>query len=235
MFRLPKADAHIGRIRMVPLWGALFLLPLLLAVPAVVRAQASDSGVQPPKDVAELFDLLVDIDKLRMLNPLKLTPAQIDKTIAAVNAAKESYDKRVAVLASQVAPSVRQLAGEIREVKKNSLAGAAIPKAFDDKVKALQAAYAKQLDGANFDNWSGLVKALRGVFSEEQVATAVKLVKVLNPRVTSTDDKWLNLYVLQMFIEYPRIVPLLKDMKAAAETPAKSGDAPRGGNNRRLG
>lgn len=200
--------------RLVPFLAGLFLLPglLLLAGVKSARAQEADAGGKPPKEVLQLFDDLDDLDKLHYLNPLKLTTAQIDKLLAAIAAAKETYDKKVADI---TLPPIRKMGDEIRETKKRALAGADIPKTFDDRIKALQQNYFNQREKINVDNWTGLVTATKKILTEEQVALAIKLAKTGQKGASGQDDKWYNVYVLQVFISYPRITPLLNEMKAA--------------------
>src|SRR5947208_2823337 len=100
------------------------LIVMLAGAKPSARAQAD---VMPP-EVAALFDDIMDIDKLRVLNPLKLKPDQIDKLITTIKKSQADYDK---ALADAAVPPIRQISKDIKDTRRRMLEGGAIPKDFD--------------------------------------------------------------------------------------------------------
>jgi len=200
---------------------ALCLLPaLLISIPA--HAQ----GEVVPKEMTALFDDIADIDKLRMLNPLKLTAEQIDKMIVLIKKTQTEYNKK---LSDAAVPPIRDLAKDIKDTRRRMLtARSGVPKDFDDKVKKAQADYVKRRDAEDAATLKYLSDKLKEMFTKEQQTTAIQAAKKYTeedgkPTKKGTDDQFFNLYVLGTIVVYQRIVPLLEDMKKAL-TPA--GDAP---------
>lgn len=206
--------------------GAVFAGGLLMITPNRAATQtppsppdktaaATPDPSMPSPATLKLFDEIDDIDKLRVLNPLKLTTDQMDKLADMITKAKAVYDKKVAAIATT---RVVAMADEIHAVKKATLAGGEIPTAFDDKVKKIQDDFLAQRDKINAENFKSLIDQSRTILNESQIATCIKLAKTVKPAnvtVTTPDDRWFNVYVLDVFINYPRIVPLLKEMKVA--------------------
>jgi hypothetical protein len=190
-------------------------------------AQAGANGAPASKVTLQLFDDLDDIDRLRSLNPLKLTAAQLDKMIAAITAAKEAYDKQIADLAAE---QVKAMADEIHDVKRKMLTGGKIPKDFDDKVKKASLGFIAARDKLDADNLVKLADVMHEIFTPEQIVMAIKLSKAAatatNKSTEGADNLWLNYYVKEIIIGYPRMLPLLKEMRDAV-----SGDAKTAGKN----
>ncbi len=188
-------------------------------VPSVPDPAADD--VRKAKEFGDLLDALDDIDRLHALNPLKITPDQIDKIIAVETAAALSYNKKSALLG---VPEIMTMADEIRATKKAALAGEAIPKDFDDRVIKIQADITAKRDRMSKENLRSLSTTLQTILSPAQVATAAKLSKDAATRLgqesEGTDKQWFNSYVLDTFINNPRIVVLLKSIRAAATSNA---------------
>ncbi len=183
---------------------------------------AQDSPI--PTEVSALLDDIADIDKLRILNQLKLKPDEIDRIIAAVEKSQRDYNK---ALADATVPPIRGIATDIRATRQKMLAGASIPKDFDEKVKQLQDDYVKRRDNAQADTLSKLSGALRAIITQDQLATAASIARKAltengTPTAKGTDDQFFNYFVLKVFVGYPRIVPLLQDMKKA-QTGDKAG------------
>ena len=205
--RLPILAVSLG------LLCAVGLLPLLRG--GAARAQEQN----PPgaSSAAAIVNDLDDIDRLRVLNPLKLTSDQMDKLIAALTAAQADYDKKVNALgATLLAPN----AEEVRTTKRQVLGGAPVPKEFDDKIKKLQSDFLKQRDGLNAENIQRVSGVCKVILTEKQTAEATKqerdVWEAAHPNTKKSSDAQLfNLFVVDTFISYPRIVPLLKEMKAA--------------------
>lgn len=214
--------ANFTRIRLLTMGASLCLLSTI-CVSALLRtdsARAQDPNGGGSASATAIVSDLDDIDRLRVLNPLKLTPDQMDKLIAALTAAQADYDKKVNALgASLLAPT----AGEVRTMKKQVLGGAAIPKEFDDKIKKLQADFLKQRDGLNAENIQRVSGVCKVILTEKQAADATKQERdaweVDHPSAKSkaTDAQLFNLFVVDTFISYSRIIPLLKEMKAGGQ------------------
>lgn len=183
-----------------------------------------------PAEVIALFRDIDDVDKLRVLNPLKLSAQQLEKIIAEVKQHQETYNRR---LADSVVPPIRSIARDIKETRRKLLAGGEVPKDFDEKVKKLQADYIKRRDQEDRDTLKSLSDKIRAILSEEQVKKAVELAKTLTqkdgkPTLRGSDAEFFNYYVMMTFVVYPRIVPLMEDMKRALleETAPGSSSAP---------
>ena len=196
-------------------WLLLSFAVMALAGSALLPLRAQNEAI--PAEVNALFDDVIDIDKLRVLNPLKLTGEQIDKITAAIKTSQKDYDK---ALADAAVPPIKELAKDIKDVRKKMLAGAPIPKDFDDKVKGIQDAFVKKRDTADYNSLKSLSEIVKKVFTDEQFKKAAEISRKFvekdsTPNTKNTDDKFFNFYVMQIFIRYPRIVPLLEEMKKA--------------------
>jgi hypothetical protein len=191
------------------------LLAVIIGCASLLPLRAQNDTFPPEVNV--LFDEIIDIDKLRVLNPLKLTGDQIDKLAAAIKSSTRDYDK---ALADAAVSPIKEMAKDIKDVRKKMLSGEAIPKEFDDKVKGIQDAFVKKRDAADYSSLKSLSDAAKKILTDEQVAKASELSrkyieKDAKPNSKNTDDKFFNFYVLQIFIRYPRIVPLLEEIKKA--------------------
>ena len=195
-------------------FSALTAATLLISSGPTTRAQSDGAAGLMPPEVAALFDDIIDIDKLRVLNPLKLTHEQIDQLIATIREWQNKYNKQ---LADAAVPPIKGIASDIKEVRKKVLAGGAIPKDFDDKVKGLQDKFVERRDKAEFDTVKGLAESVKKILKPEQVATAEKLAKDALTEKGKEPPKiiFFNYYTLTVLIQFPRIIPLLEQMKAA--------------------
>jgi hypothetical protein len=186
------------------------VLGLLLVQPANAQSEVI------PKEVSALLDDISDIDKLRVLNPLKLTTDQLDQIIVVVKKHQDDYNKK---LADAAVPPIKQIAKEIKETRRKMLAGGTIPKDFDEKVKKQQDDFVKRRNQEDFNTLKGLAEAVKKILNKDQFAKAVTIAKKFledqGKDVKGDDDKFFNYYVLGTLIVYPRIVPLLEDMRAA--------------------
>jgi hypothetical protein len=189
------------------------LMALLAMGSARAQQPPSQTGAEPPADVAALFQAIADID-IRLINPLKLTPDQAGKLATTITAAQKTYTKN---LADAVGPGLRKLADEINATRKTVVAGQSIPADFDAKIKAADAAYQKDRDRINLENFKSLIASTRKILTDKQLGVAAELMRKNNPDKDPNADqaKWYNAYVLEVFIDYPRIVPLLNEIKKA--------------------
>jgi hypothetical protein len=197
---------------------------VIAAVSAVILQVISlpPSGGQTdvvPTEVVALFDDINDIDKLRVINALKLSDDQIEQIISALKQFQGAYNK---VLADSVVPPVKEIAKEIKETRARMLKGASVPSDLDDKVKKLQDAYIKKRDAVEYNTLKGTADAIKKILSSSQVATAASLAKKATPSAKGEDDKFFNLYVMNVFLRYTRIVLLLEDVRKARSATASA-------------
>jgi hypothetical protein len=199
---------------------------MALMIGALPRQGSAQSDFIPAEVIA-LFRDIDDVDKLRVLNPLKLSAQQLEKIIAEVRQHQETYNRR---LADSVVPPIRSIARDIKETRRKLLTGGDVPKDFDEKVKKLQADYIKRRDQEDRDTLKSLSDKIRAILSEEQVKKAVELAKTLTqkdgkPTLRGSDAEFFNYYVMMTFVVYPRIVPLMEDMKRALLEEAAPGSS----------
>jgi|SRR5579871_3801427 len=213
-------------------WRALLCVWTVLlsaTAPWMRSAQAQNASTGStllPKAILQLFDDIDDIDRLRSLNPLKLKADQLDKWIAAITARQEAYDKARAALALA---QVKSMETEIRDVKHKMLLGGAISQEFDARLVKASADFIAARAKLDTDNLAKLAPVLRETLTADQLAAAVKLSKAAataaNKQTTGEDNQWFNYYVNEIIIGYPRILPLLKEMRDAMSADAKTAKA----------
>jgi hypothetical protein len=205
----------------------LFALPVFLLLwgltgrtALVPAARAQEQGPAPTSSKAtdELYDMLDDINKLNVLNPLKLTSDQIDQLSAMATASTAEYQQKLAALK---ASSVHNLEAEIRATKKRAVAGGEITQSFLNQITTRSDTFAQKKTDLDVQTWTAMVAKVKQILTKDQYEAAIKLIRdqaghepTISPRGAA--DKWFNVYVLQVFIQYPRIVPLLKEMRAAS-------------------
>ena len=199
-----------------------YVLCLCFASTGASEAQAKEA--QPPsKDTAPVVEIakslvndVDDIDRLRILNPLKLSSGQLTKLIDFLSKAQEDYDKK---LASLVADPLKEIADEVKKMKKEMISGGTVSKEFDLKVKKIQMEYAKKKEGLWIDNISKSSAECKRILTEEQISVAAKMeiaeFKKIKADVKGSEEQMFNQYVVDTFMSYYRIVPLLKEMKSA--------------------
>lgn len=180
------------------------------------RLRAQDMPPKSAPSSAELFTALDDIEGLRALYPLKLTPEQLDRVIQIVTDAQEETRKRQEA-ANQL---VREMAAEIQTVRRDALRGDPIPKEFDIKVKKAETEFLKKREGIRQQAIIALSTGLQKVLTAEQIANASRQdkearIKLGKSTGEGTDAQWFNSYVVDAFIDVPRVLPLLKEMRAA--------------------
>ncbi len=195
----------------------------------VAGSRAQSQGAQVPASQVKLNEQIADIDKLRMIVPLKLTTEQLDKLVTTVKASQAAYMKRIAAISE---PYFESLAEDVKKIRASMLKGADLPKEFDAKVTKMQAEYVKKRDTEDQRTLKSLSENVKGILTQEQIDKAINLVKVQlspdgKPTKEGTAEQWTNLYVLGTFILYPRAIPLLEDMKAASGGSASAGSKPR--------
>lgn len=182
---------------------------------------AKAQGTKTPDEMSAIFDDINDIDKLRVLNPLKLTAEQVGKLVTLVQDEQKAYNKRLADAA--VAP-LKPLAKDVKEIRKKLLSGGTIPTDFDEKVKNIQSDFLAKRKKEDAATVAALSAGIKQIFTKEQVDVAVGLTRNLTKKdgqdtLKGDNDAFFNFYVIGTFITYPRIIPVLQDIqKALVET-----------------
>jgi hypothetical protein len=198
------------------------LTPVLLALAALSYTPhgAPAQGPQTetvPKEVLVLLDDLSDIDKLRVLNPLKLTEDQLGKIVDVINKARATYLQKVTAV---TVPPIRDMAKEIKELRKKLLTGGDVPADFDKRVKKIQDDYVTRRETEVTNALKSLSTSIKSILTSSQYEKAISLAKNFTkqdgkPTLKGTDEQFFNFYVKGVFIDYAGIVALLEDMKKA--------------------
>ena len=190
-------------------------------------AQAQSAGQAGTSDVAQLINDLDDIDAMRPLVPLKLTPEQLDKMIATLTAAQAGYDKKLKAIAG---PALAKLADQIRDVKQKTLKGEPIPKDFDLVAKQAEVEILGKRKTLDADTLGSVALSLEGILTPDQEKLAAKLdrdaqIKLgkANANTQRTDAQWFGSYVKDAILTVPRIIPILKLMRGADSKTAAGG------------
>lgn len=180
---------------------------------AAKAGQADKNSVENQK----LWDELDEIDWMRDLAPLKLAPEQIDKMIPLLDKANTVFEQNVNELSTN---TIGQIAADIHMEHKDALGGTPIPKEFDTKVEEKLKNYYERRDAVATQNRAHMCDAFEKILTPDQEKIAIKLSKAYfvkmgkTPGPKDTDDTFYALYVNNVFVtKYPRIVPLLKQIK----------------------
>ena len=201
--------------------GLLCVCAAMTALPHSARAQdnAKESG-KDSSDVAQLILDLDDIDSMRPLIPLKLTPEQMDKMIAVISSEQTNYDRKLKAIAG---PALAKLADQIHDVKQKTVRGEAIPKEFDALARQAQTEILNKRKVLDADTLAVIAASLSETLTPDQVKIAAKLdkdaqIKLGKAAANSqrTETQWFVSYVTDAVITAPRIVIVLKQMRAAA-------------------
>lgn len=182
------------------------------------KAQAPTASTNPiPADIQDLINSFEDVGELKFITPLKLAPDQLDKLAQGMTAAQATYNSKVAKALSPY----RGLADTIRQAKRQALLGKAIT-GEDQVIKTVNDVLPKR-QAVEEDTLKAISSMVQEILTKEQYATAVKITREEQSKLTKqntskgSDAQWFNLYVLRVIMSYPRIVPLLKEVKAASE------------------
>lgn len=182
------------------------------------KAQAPTASTNPiPADIQDLINSFEDVGELKFITPLKLAPDQLDKLAQGMTAAQATYNSKVAKALSPY----RGLADTIRQAKRQALLGKTIT-GEDQVIKTVNDVLPKR-QAVEEDTLKAISSMVQEILTKEQYATAVKITREEQSKLTKqntskgSDAQWFNLYVLRVIMSYPRIVPLLKEVKAASE------------------
>lgn len=199
-------------------------IPVLFGVAAVLglccapQPAAAQRGSEViPKEVKDLLFDLSDIDKLRVLNPLNLSEAQLEKIIDVLTKAREVYLKKVTDVA---VPPIKDMAAEIKTLRKKLLTGGDIPSDFDKRVKKIQDDFVERRDTEDQRTLKSLSESIKPIFTSSQYDKAINTAKSATkkdgkPTLKGTDEQFFNFYVKGVFMDYDSILVLLEDMKKA--------------------
>lgn len=169
-----------------------------------------------PSDAAELFDSLDDIDHLNVLIPLKLTGDQLDLLITAISSSEETFTRKYRMIS---VAEVRRQAELIRSTKKKALAGEHIPDEFINQMTALLQKRVAERTRLNTDTLRSIAATIHRILNEDQISTAAKQERGAQEKLGKhgTDLQMFNAFVQDVFMEYPRTIPLLKELRQSAK------------------
>lgn len=193
------------------------ILSVILALATLGFVAAGRANQDPPKAPEvqlTLFDAIDDLDKLRLLNPLKLTAAQLDKIIPLLKQRQKAYNERLAELA--MAP-LKGIADEILKTRAQLLSGGAIPQDLDEQIKRAQRDFVEKRKAEDDKNLKLVADGLRPILTTEQYKAIVAMARRDFEGLQGSDEQFYNLWVRETIIAYGRIVPLLEDMRKARE------------------
>jgi len=209
-----SGKAMHARIRFLLLIMALLAFAWIVRTPAA-RAQQSAS-LSDDKETLKIVDAIDDIDRLRSLNPLKLTTDELGRIIALISASQETYKKKLNTLAAE---RVAKMSDEVLEAKKQMLVGGDLPADLDKRLQKASTDFITKRDQLDLENIATIDSALKEILSPEQVKAAVAMSRDsplnANKSAKATDAQWFNLFTANVMLTYPRILPLLKEMRAA--------------------
>jgi hypothetical protein len=202
-------------------WGVAALVAVLLGCLGCRVASAQDAQ----REAGAILDAVNDIDKLRVIMPLKLSGSQIDKIVDAIVKGRAAFNKEIEQGATQ--PPTK-MADEIKRVKAAALTGAPIPKDFDERIKKMEDAFLEKRKAAENTALKALSDAVRAVLTPAQIKSASDSAKAAAEELAGgsplkgTEAQWFNYYVLNVLIRYDRIDLLLGEVKSAGAKEAVS-------------
>lgn len=185
--------------------------------PAVVLSKEA-------KENAELIEAWSDLGILRALTPLKLTNDQIDKLIALITTTETQHNQKLVVMSNS---SLKKVAADIRAAKRKALKGEDVSAEMSERLKKgmeehLSNIGQKNQEAAIMSTLAAFSPKVRALLTTPQITTAAKIAQEEQDKIAkspkATTNQWFNYYVQKVIMSYPRIVPLLKELKTG-ETP----------------
>ncbi|MBC7528331.1 MAG: hypothetical protein H7308_12370 [Chthonomonadaceae bacterium] len=207
---------------MIPL--TLFSLSLS---PSLVHAQ--EAGKPPPVSPSEanmeaLYNASTDIGRLRALNILKLTDAELDKIVIVVSDSQKAYQKQYKAMLTKL---LLKLEPSLKKTKKDGLAGKDID--YEEETRKALDDLPKRVTVLDQDYAVRYVEQLKPLLTKVQITAAASFAKLerqkLNPEAKGTEDQWFNFYVNSIF-SYGRLLPLLQEMQTARKAPKEKLEVP---------
>lgn len=177
----------------------------------LTHADAQEDPIMPP-ETAQIFDWIDDIDKMRILNPVNLTADQLDKIIPFLQKRQKEYNRRIIELAVE---PLKAIADDIKNTRTKLLAGGSVPADLDDRIKRLQRQFADQRKVEQDKNLKLVADTIKSVLTTEQYKDIVAMARRDFTDMKGTDEQFYNLWIRETIIAYPRIIPLLQDMRNA--------------------
>lgn len=209
--------------------SALSLFLLLCLVPAHAQddttkaPQGADSTAKLEAQNMAILQKYADLAILRFLNPLKLTDDQLKKIEEMLTLTQAEYKRR---LVAQLTSLLSKVKEPIFSAHRLALEGSDV---LDDEVmgKGVADYYKKQEEIDNF-TLRTVSDRLQKIFSKAQITAASKLakeetIKLTRKEAAGTETQFFNLYVRQVMLNYPRILPLVKEMQTARAGKDKNG------------
>jgi hypothetical protein len=132
-----------------------------------------------------------------------------------LTARQRAYNARILELAVE---PLKAIASEIKETRAKLLSSGAIPSEIDDKIKRLQKEFAEKRAQEQDKNLKLVADGIRSVLTTAQYKAVVAMSRRDFTGKQGTDEQFFNLWVRETVIAYPRIVPLLEDMRKARPT-----------------
>ncbi len=194
---------------------------LLCGQIAPISAQTPPALSKEAKENNDLMEAWADLGTLRVVTPLKLTDEQIDKLIALITASETEHNQKLVLMFNE---SLKKVAPDIRAAKQKALKGEAISEEMAEKLKKgmethLDNIGPKKQEDVALATLKALAPKVKAILNAAQVATASKIAHEEQEKLAKgskgTDAQWFNLYVQKVIMGYPRIVPILKELKGA--------------------
>lgn len=189
---------------------------------AIARRQPPTELSRIQKEVQELTDSVMDIGELKFLNALELTDVQLEKVLAVVTSVQEEHNLRLAQFEQA---ALRKIAADIRAARRIALSGKPVPEDLNSRINKTIDAHLKNTQKRQelFNRTLiDLSQKLREILTPEQIATAARIAREetekLKQGVKGNEAQWFNAYVQSVILGYPRIVPLLQEMRVARTT-----------------
>ncbi len=231
-------EGMLNMIKTIKLTSALTAISLLMIATSVTAqnnpanstaTSASDQSAAEQRahdqfETALLYMDATDIDRTRSINPLQLTETQLHEMEALLVKTQDNFDQQTLQEQEKL---LLPLAPEIKSVQKEVLTGKSIPTDFDKKMIKISLKLLHLRQNLNLQDIATVSEGLHKIFTKDQIKLAADMEKsapttqTYNPN--ATEAQWFNLWVSQVLLDYPHIIPLIKAMeKAQADKTATS-------------
>jgi hypothetical protein len=157
-----------------------------------------------------------DIDHLNVINPLHLSPDQLSRVIDLIKTAQGQYNEKVNALGASF---TTKSSSEIRRIHQSALLGNKVPDEFITEVNDVL----KQREQMQVELVKTVTAGLERILDQSQLEQIVGLAKKYARSGKGADEQWVNYYVLNVLMKYPRVVPMLSAARAAQQQAAQAG------------